>query len=284
VVFLKRDIPKINGSSGGFIALVVVLIVVIIASCTAVFFLVRNSASSEGRYRQRSRQRYMSQSESTSSSYEYKNPDGDSQPPQTWKDKVGRIFRFGRRSGGAVGGGNGVAASGRLREGGGRRGRGWVQAGSGDEADSVEEGSRWNRAKGVRFAPPVRIPGSNGSHGSTDESFRPPARKHSLRNYSLELDLPGPMYDDPYSEALSPPPPSPYQPELSPPPAAASPSAAPTFHIPRSTSPESLPHSPSSPRTLETPANILNNNRHLSTQSGVSVRTFEGGTKFIESL
>jgi len=265
--FLKRDIPKINGSSAGFIALIVVLILVIMISCTAVFFLLRHPEPSAEDYvtrRQRSRH-YLQQPESPST-YDYKSPDGTKLP--TWRDKVGGIFRFGRGSSGA-GGGSSSRSAGKSRRG-GRRGHGWVQAGSGDDGDWDEE-ARWNvmgqipqsashpDGQGVRFAS-TSTPRS-GSGLSTDEPFRPPTRQPSARASSihLEIQLPGPMYDDPYTEALRH-------------------TDDPPFRIPRSTSPETLPES-LSPQSREVPGN-----RQSSTPSVISPRTFEGGTKFIESL
>ncbi|KAF9484971.1 hypothetical protein BDN70DRAFT_871972 [Pholiota conissans] len=42
--YAKREIPKIAGSSGAFIAIVVILIVIIVVSCTAVVYLLRDDA------------------------------------------------------------------------------------------------------------------------------------------------------------------------------------------------------------------------------------------------
>ncbi|KAK7055188.1 hypothetical protein R3P38DRAFT_1347407 [Favolaschia claudopus] len=92
-----------------------------------------------------------------------------------------------------------------------------------------------------------------------DQPFRPPLDPYSIPSYSSDsvpYDPPEPRYTPASHSTMS------------------------DLHshesvIPRSTSPESTvpPHSPEQ-----------NKDRHLSIESASSVRTFEGGTKFIEGL
>ncbi|KAF9220148.1 hypothetical protein BS17DRAFT_787970 [Gyrodon lividus] len=108
----KRQLPEIDGSQGGFIALVVALSVLIVVCCAAVFYLLSHHEPSE-QDRAIRRERYRHHREER---------DVGSGLPSTSSlgslgDKLKRMWR--------------------KKSGGGRRGgRGWIQAGSGDEWES----------------------------------------------------------------------------------------------------------------------------------------------------
>jgi hypothetical protein len=128
-----------------------------------------------------------------------------------------------------------------------KSGHGWIQA-SGDawEADEVDR----HRSREMSGLEPM------------DQPFRPPVDPYAAASETYS------------SESI----PS-YDPRYTPMPASQSTLSSSILRsespIPRSTSPESTVH-PSSPQQ--------NRDRHFSVESSNSVRTFEGGTKFIEGL
>ncbi|KIJ59730.1 hypothetical protein HYDPIDRAFT_32946 [Hydnomerulius pinastri MD-312] len=108
-VATKRDVPEIDGSQGGFIGLVVALSILIVVCCLAVFFLLRNHEPTE-QDRANRRERYRRHREEQDV--------GSSVPPASTFGSLGEKFKriWSKNS-----------SSGR------RGGRGWIQAGSGDE-------------------------------------------------------------------------------------------------------------------------------------------------------
>ncbi|KAH7929424.1 hypothetical protein BV22DRAFT_1029476 [Leucogyrophana mollusca] len=133
-----------------------------------------------------------------------------------------------------------------------RGGRGWIQAGSDDEWDPSDSG---NLERGGRMG---RIASTEGDEHDAARIVHSPS---SDMGGSLDMYIPA-HYSDPYSKN------SPTVPSVS-----------------RTLSPS--PQSPSSPEPRSSMDNVemrAPDHRHMSTQSATSVRTFEGGTKFIESL
>ncbi|KIJ10543.1 hypothetical protein PAXINDRAFT_101970 [Paxillus involutus ATCC 200175] len=106
----KRQLPEIEGSQGAFIALVVSLSVLIVVCCAAVFYLLRHHEPTE-RDRAIRREWYRRHREER---------DASSSLPSSLSslgDKFKQMWR--------------------TQSSGGRRGgRGWIQAGSGDEWES----------------------------------------------------------------------------------------------------------------------------------------------------
>jgi hypothetical protein len=181
-----------------------------------------------------------------------------------WKDNVTGAFRIGRW--------------------GTRRNRGehgWMQAGSGDQWDLnlAQENSQPGRRS--REAVESRT-SKNNSGSSPHQPFRPPTlayvQPQSSTSSVLELKLPGPLFDfNSYAPITS------VNPESS--------MAASTYTLPRSSSPETLPGTPSKNGDVHTPLNEPDDMQRLWSRSNVSSptpntpgRTFHGGSKFIESL
>ncbi|KAH7914235.1 hypothetical protein BJ138DRAFT_1144406 [Hygrophoropsis aurantiaca] len=127
-----------------------------------------------------------------------------------------------------------------------RGGRGWIQTGSGDEWDpsDAELGGRMGRI--------------GSSEGDEVDSARIVHSPSSDLGGSLDMYI-STHYHDPFSKD----------------------SPSPTSHmIARTMSPSSPERDSSMDEVDVAPPD----HRHMSTQSATSVRTFEGGTKFIESL
>jgi hypothetical protein len=219
-------------------------------SCIGVFILLRDHEPTEedrALRRQRSR-RYRNQSDI--SEFNYTSSSGTPAPAPTWKEKVGSFFG---RGGQDTGENSPPANPGKAKR---RGGGGWIQAGSSDEWDyeTAQRGrSRNGATQGVRFASVTStIPRSS---EAMDPPFHPPHRNSTDdSSVRLDLNLPGPMND---SFASSP---DPSQSTLS---------LGPSLPMPRRSSPEPLPESPSY-ATLNS--------------TSTPVRTFQGGTRFIESL
>jgi hypothetical protein len=229
-----------------------VLSIIFVISCIGVFYLLRNHEPSEDDRairRQRSRRH---QQNNDGSSFNY---NASSSP--SWKEKI-----FGRGKGDAGGGKTGKA----KRRGGG----GWIQAGSGDEWDSGDEemgqigprglGERPEKGQAVRFASSTSTIPRGGSSMTVDSPFQPPHRDvdsmtDSASSIRLDLHLPGPLSTDPYAPT---------------PGASQSTTSLEPFQIPRSSSPESFSRAATDGK--------------LPTPPGTPLRTFEGGTKFIESF
>lgn len=231
----RRTVPEIGGSQGGFIGLVVALSVLILICCIAVFFLLRNYEPSE-QDRAARRERY------------HRNRDRqehDSTPgSSSFGDKLRGMWAN-------------KWTSGSRRRG----GRGWIQAGSGDE---------WE------------INSDHGEEHVAQQPIQSLSRSFQERPYDPQvLQMDSPLsdaelyaqmhYEDPYAKG---------------PLHVTSPQRV-TFA--RSQSPFSQSSSPMSPgshrdASMDDEEVRPPDHRHFSTQSSTSVRTFEGGTKFIESL
>ncbi|KAK0441389.1 hypothetical protein EV421DRAFT_1904847 [Armillaria borealis] len=242
----KRGTPKIGGSVGGFIALVVGLSLIILISCIAIFLLLREGQSSDEERAAR-RRRYRQQA----LEYTY----GPTASPQSasWSSKVRSVF--------GVNSGSGKGSK-----------RGWVQAGSGDEweTESLEEG-RLQRpdisqrgSMQMTYSPPLDAP------------FHPPLQPSESAS-SVRFDIQSvPVL--PYLRSLSSPSPHPSLPNIH------SRISSPTPSDPlspvhdRVVSPE-----PIVPAHVDSPVEH-HEGRKLSEQSATSVRTFNGGTKFLEAL
>ncbi|KAG2121919.1 hypothetical protein DEU56DRAFT_833214 [Suillus clintonianus] len=233
----KRAVPEIGGSQGGFIGLVVGLSVLILICCIAVFFLLRNYEPSE-QERAARRERYRSHRD-----HQEYDSTAASAGLSSFGDKLRGMWAD-RRSSGS-----------RSRSGGRRGGRGWIQAGSGDEweTDSDHGEGRGAQQPMQPFSRPLQEGPEMDSPLSDGESFTPI------------------HYGDPYAKGSL---------------QVTSPQRV-TFA--RSQSPlsqSSSPMSPGSHRDASVDDEEVRppDHRHFSTQSSTSVRTFEGGTKFIESL
>ncbi|KAJ7239953.1 hypothetical protein B0H12DRAFT_1221805 [Mycena haematopus] len=209
--YSKRDVPRIGGTEGGFIALVIGLGVIILGSSVAIYILLRDHSPSERqREARREERRYPSESSRLSL-----------KPRFPWSQKLSSLF------------GRGTASKRSSKS-----GHGWIQA-SGDAWEEDEAGH--TRSREMSGLEPV------------DQPFRPPVDPYaaSYSSDSIPYDPPMPASHSTLSNLRSESP------------------------IPRSTSPESTVHA-SSP--------VQNKDRHFSTESSNSLRTFEGGTKFIEGL
>ncbi|KAK0229086.1 hypothetical protein EDD85DRAFT_957500 [Armillaria nabsnona] len=241
----KRGTPKIGGSVGGFIALVVGLSLIILISCIAIFLLLREGRSSDEERAAR-RRRYRQQA------LEYTYGPTASPQPASWSSKVRSVF------GGNSGSGKGSK-------------RGWVQAGSGDEweTESIEEG---------RLHPDISQRGSMQMTYSPplDAPFHPPLQPSESAS-SVRFDIQSvPVL--PYLRTLSSPSPL---------------SSLPNIHSRISSPTPSDPLSPVHDRVVSPEPIALahvdspiehHEGRKLSDQSATSVRTFNGGTKFLEAL
>ncbi|EIW86136.1 hypothetical protein CONPUDRAFT_78618 [Coniophora puteana RWD-64-598 SS2] len=278
---LKREIPEIDGSPAGFIALVVVLSVIILASCIAVFFLLRDHEPSDAQRAAR-RSRYMREIEREASTAD--GGPGSTAPPSL-TERMKRIWRT-----------KGYASASRRGSG------GWVQAtgdewetssANGDDHDtgmrvvggtklkvdiprayadpyarsdypaSSENGHSQSQAHGAG-GPPVRIVDSP----VTSEAFDP-------------FRIPS-EYLDPFHDAQT----------KQPPPSVShghydveDPMAERRISIRTVTAERALSPIRTRGDDIEAMSPVeVRNPKHFSTQSGASVRTFEGGTKFLEGL
>ncbi|KAG2049619.1 hypothetical protein BDR06DRAFT_961275 [Suillus hirtellus] len=234
----RRAVPEIGGSQGGFIGLVVALSLLIIICCIAVFFLLRNHEPSE-QDRNARREHYRRNRDLQAHDSTAENSSFGDKLRGIWADRW----------------------SSRSRSGGRRGGRGWIQAGSGDE---------WE------------INSDHGEERRAQQPMEPFSRSFQEGPYSPRV----PEIDSPLSDAES------YAPMhygdsyAKGPLHVTSPQRV-TFA--RSQSPLSLSSSPMSPgshrdASVDDEEVHPPDHRHFSTQSSTSVRTFEGGTKFIESL
>ena len=273
---MKRETPKINGSFGGtsvkfhwistiinsksrlvftysgFIALVVCLALIIIVSCTAVFFLIRDQKA----YDQQQAHRPYHRTATHPSSYLYNN----NSAPKSWRT---RFAMFGHRDTNANNQTRPDTSRVKIK---GSGVHGWLQAGLEDdwEGDLVEE-RRQNLARlGVREVsaqnPPsvISVPSIVGA--------LPVSRSNSDSTSSVRFDLSPVRGLANHDRHPSPHPTLPnIHSQIS------SPSSSPAPSPMRVRSPEPVPG-----RTA------LDSSRQLS--SPPSVRTFPGGTKFIESL
>lgn len=236
----RRAVPEIGGSQGGFIGLVVALSVLILICCIAVFFLLRNHEPSE-QDRTARRERYHRNRD-----HQEHDSTATTPGPSSFGDKIREMWADRRSNGG--------------RSGGRRGGRGWIQAGSGDEWEIHSDHGEERRQQPMQ---PFSRSFQEGSYGPQVPEMDSPLS--DAESYA-------PMhYGDPYAKG---------------PLHVTSPQRV-TFA--RSQSPLSQSSSPMSPgshrdASMDDEEVRPPDHRHFSTQSSTSVRTFEGGTKFIESL
>ncbi|KAF8162799.1 hypothetical protein B0H34DRAFT_794574 [Crassisporium funariophilum] len=121
LVFVKRQTPKIAGSSTAFIVVVVVLVLIIVISCTAVAYLLRESAREDEEIAHRqNRNRYLQ----PSASYDPSHP----LTSKKWSSRISGVFSFQRRSR--------IARPDKSRSMLGHSSQGWIQAGNGNDWDS----------------------------------------------------------------------------------------------------------------------------------------------------
>jgi len=235
---VQRNVPKIGGSVGGFIALVVFLILIILASCTAIFFLLRDHSQHDEERARRRPSRYQPAS----------NP---SSADQSWSTKLGTMFGFGSKP------------KDRAKTGRG----GWIRASSDEwEYDSDEDrhlagGELAEMSKPTSYSPP------------RDRPFRPPIDQYSPPESSTAVHFD--PYGGPgrhYSKGRSPSSHS-HMPSIHS--RLSEDDSSSTFHIPRTASPDAS-------GAAQEPSGGAG--RQFSTQSGSSMRTQDGGTKFIERI
>jgi hypothetical protein len=237
----------------GFIALVVCLALVIIVSCTAVFFLVRNQKAYD--HEQGRRRPYHRTSGRNPSSYLY----NDDRAPKTWHMRLATLF--GRR---------GANESIRVRSDPSRvktkgtQPHGWVQAGVEDDYEVDLEERRLAAQSGVRQV----YAQSPSSVISAPSIIRPVgvSRSNSDSNSSVHFDL-GPVRGlGNYDRHPSPHP------------------TLPNIHSQLSSPSSSPAPSPMRIRSPEPVAGDSTPDIRPQLSSSQSVRTFSGGSKFIESL
>lgn len=251
----KRDTPKINGSFGGFIALVVCLVLVIIVSCIGVVFLIREQKIYD--QEQAHRRSYQRSSGRHCSSYLYHN---DSMM-KSWRRRLATLFN--RRDANDNSQARPDTSRVKMR---GSREHGWVQAGMEDdwEADLVEERRQRVAQLGISEVS-AQNPPSLISAVSIMRST-PVSRSNSDSTSSVRFDL-SPVRGLANHDRH----PSPHQtlPNIHSQLPSSSPSPASSLVRVRPPEPVSGGSTPDSSRQLVSPQ---------------SVRTFPGGTKFIEAL
>lgn len=300
----KREIPKIGGSSTAFIVVIVILVIIIVSVGTAMVILLREDKTmSEAQDRRR---RYQHAGLPASPAYQR-----DSSSTNTWLFSLAGIFSSSKREADTTTDGP------TLLKGRGA-GQGWIQAvGSDWDGDSVDERARIKA--GVLQSVRMTEYGSPGASSSSfvGQPFHSP-RLDSLISEDTEsnsrLDLHGvggPPYHDPYSpspqlsmsniQRLSPystPPESPRPRRVNSqsalPGDSTSPNATTVFHLNGSgqqfTDAGNSTLLPAEATPPDDDGNVTNNPRldgsgqHFVTHSGNSMRTFHGGTKFIEAL
>ncbi|KAK7438376.1 hypothetical protein VKT23_017987 [Stygiomarasmius scandens] len=279
----KRDVPRIGGSFGGFVALVVCLSLIIIAACTAIYFILRHdndlpsrSTTNSDPERATRRNKYHHHTPVPSSSYVY--GESTSTPSRTWLAALGGMFSGASSVKGHSRGPTSSSEAGPRSK---SRG-GWMQAASGDEwddddHDTFQRPSRINitnpsPAMPMAYSPgldsPFRPPVSFAGDGSSTYSSVPQAGPVTYSNsYFATRGEPAPAASPLSSGTASPVPMS----------------GAPL----RAESPEpmsglspTMTHPPDPNRTLseQTVQSVQSN------VSGVSTRTFSGGTKFLEDI
>jgi len=268
---LQRDVPKINGSSGAFIAVVVVLAIIIVVSCSAVVYLYYDS-------RQRDpplRQRY--QAAVTASNRGMESPGNPS--PGKLRAALDRVFSRNPTKSAAL-----VDSPNPGR----RSGQGWVQAAGNDYEDSADDQKR-PMGHAPQMSEVLDRPGSTVATANTVLSQDPRARVSSMLSdtsmsmHSSFRDGTALRYPEPYA-------PSPKRsistmtahllpnsmvssPASTPPPSVSCLSTASP-----DTSNSTKDHGGNDPNASVSPG------RTFTSQSGASMRTIDTGSKFIEGL
>jgi hypothetical protein len=173
----RRSLPKINGSSTGFIVLIVFLVLMIIGCCAAVYILLRDHEQSDEERSARRAQRRNSPSTglASSSTYRYTPSSSLRTPFSAFLNSVRRLLPTGtRRSGGQL-----------HRSGTGQRD--WIEASSGDEWEYESGDDRGGRMK--QLSPPMKRPGvlRSDTADSNSSSLQYP-QKPPLRSLALPTD------------------------------------------------------------------------------------------------
>lgn len=286
----KRETPQIGGSSAGFIALVVCLVMIIVVSCSAIFYLLKYNDPSDAERGARRQRRYAHQSV-PSSSYTY---DPSSTPSKGWFNKVTSIFNK-RTSGSSTsskGRKNGKRGDGLKVKLGSSNSSGWVQAGSGDEWDSGDDGvGGGNRTRDMATAGASPLFTPNPYSHTVDSPFVPPRESLSSTYLDSHSNHVSPSSYGPTSSSQAPPlPPGAHDPSSSVMIATIGDDVSPFPTSPishqRTFSPEQMsapaddiPHHHKNSDSLDAV-----DTRKWSIQSDVSARTSTTGTKFIEGL
>ncbi|KAH9483645.1 hypothetical protein JR316_0003115 [Psilocybe cubensis] len=262
----KREIPKINGSAT---VLVVVLVLIILVACSAIAYILRaDMAEDEEALTQSSRGRYRISRE------------GQSYPKRSrnWLSDILHLPRSRQRSP--------KMRSDKPRIVVGHAGQGWIPAGSGNDFDFDSSDNLPSQKRNQSTPTKTRLADQDTSSLATPRSSIAGSQQHVSRMYSSTSDATSSVRFDPHSlrglsyadtslsaQGIIPS----IQSQLYSPPS--SPSLSPIPHDPSQTpltTLESLKHSRSLD-SLDGPSQLLASTRP-------SVRTFEGGTKFIEAL
>jgi len=257
--------PKINGSAAAFYALVIALSLVIAVAFAAVLYLLleeRANRRADGRHTRKPVD------------------DGSvNQPTTRWYKRI-----FGMGSNGYKDGVQDIGTS--------RRGQGWIQAGTTDEweSDSGED----TKPRALSSHPRQYNPSIDTKRTSATYSIPQRSLVYSFvsdRSSILPSDIPALPYEDPNAPSVRYSIPSIHS-QLLPPP------SGPTYHAAHhpnwsistvSATPVRISTSPlpSSPVSIEYEISDSHDGSELASETlsqKPSLRTFEGGTKFIEAL
>ncbi|TFK61492.1 hypothetical protein BDN72DRAFT_849605 [Pluteus cervinus] len=265
---LKREPPKIGGSVGGFVAVVVCLVAVIIIACSAAVYLYREERQQDEESARRRSSRYE-QTRSMISTSEY--PSTSQTPKPSW---------LARLSGNPGSNQNARSVPPRVKHGRGGE-AGWVQASSGDNWDAQLSSERLSSPQKpgspvplfqkLEIPAPARASRTIESPSPTKSS--PTSQPTGDSISSVRFDLRGLNYRDSFAPS-----PQPTLQTLRAPSPISSGTASP---LPlRSTSPEPMLLSSS----MTPPGQSSEAPSYFTPQAALTVRTFSGGTKFIEAL
>ncbi|KAF8638903.1 hypothetical protein AX17_001954 [Amanita inopinata Kibby_2008] len=277
----RDETPKIGGSTVGFIVLIVCLVLIILVSSSAIMCLVRQERRPNGfRPFTRRRQRGYEQRNASASPYSY---NSSSEPRQkSWARRLINFFHIRRATINSPS--RGIPGSKQARCG----GNGWHQTGSNDAWDYP--GTQSTETHKLTIPESYTYPSATPRSGSpTADLYLPGAspvprlNRDSLASSSVRFELPDSHI------AMSPTPltllernsPTPYtifpsiRTQLS---SSLPPSASPSPALANSPPLRCASTDPfrGSPRSLT--------DSPVSMQAGVSIRTFEGGSKFLEAL
>jgi len=272
MILAGRELPKINGSSGGFIALIVCLGVLIVVLCAAVYILLRDHSPSDQERsvrRQLSRRRREQQQSDLSSPFTYT---PSSTGPITLIQRIRGIFGLGATT---------DESSSKKSQKRNKGGQGWLQAESGDEWDGETEvqAQPLSRTEMQKDAGDIQLTDRSIAKDDdpVDLSFQPPQVPYSETNSTSSVLLYNPFISSSAPRPLR--------------------TAVSRLQTADALSPSSASLAPSStmraldgspePYTTGSLDDIQPlGERHFSMQSGgsVSTRTSHTGTKFIESL
>ncbi|KAF9009559.1 hypothetical protein BDQ17DRAFT_1348344 [Cyathus striatus] len=270
VHLMKRDSPKIGGSVTGFIIVVVVLVIIIVTAGSAAIYLWRDNASTND-IRRSKHARYHKKHASGTPLIVYGADAGDS---PSWFARLGKLPGLRKLNRFTANSDKGIPLD-RADTG------GWTHARSG--SDFSYSGDRVPQffSEGARPEAPKRTHSPSTQPRSILSGSSIPSPRHSIvssdssLNVRFELQgIRGLSYPDRFSPSPQPTLPSIHR-QLS---SHSSSNSSPQFSPPiglRTTSPELAP---------ESQRHASSQGRQNSSQSGHSVMTFEGGTKFIEGL